>query len=204
MLNMQNETNIGTAGRTWRSLVTTEGRTMNFYLAIRMETIEAYDSLNWKWWKGISTPHDIENVKTELVDIWHFILSQALVDAQDPTEALLGLLNDIDTDPHLDLFVVLDNIVLSSYTKNLRKIILRFNEACSNKLVQMSHEELFRRYVVKNVLNKFRQDNGYKSGTYKKMWNNEEDNVAALRLAANVTDPFELYESLVSYYAILS
>jgi hypothetical protein len=35
---------------------------------------------------------------------------------------------------------------------------------------------LYRQYVGKNVLNFFRQDHGYKEGTYKKLWNGREDN----------------------------
>ena len=31
--------------------------------------------------------------------------------------------------------------------------------------------------LVKNVLNKFRQDNGYKTGEYSKVWFGKEDNV---------------------------
>jgi len=41
---------------------------------------------------------------------------------------------------------------------------------------QLDWTELFRQYVGKNVLNMFRQDKGYKSGTYKKVWNGREDN----------------------------
>jgi hypothetical protein len=41
---------------------------------------------------------------------------------------------------------------------------------------QMNWEELFRQYVGKNVLNFFRQDHGYKEGTYRKTWNEREDN----------------------------
>ena len=38
-------------------------------------------------------------------------------------------------------------------------------------------EKLFKFYVGKNVLNKFRQDNGYKTGEYSKVWFGKEDNV---------------------------
>ncbi|MCA4256954.1 dUTP diphosphatase, partial [Acinetobacter baumannii] len=31
-------------------------------------------------------------------------------------------------------------------------------------------------YLGKNVLNEFRQKNGYKTGNYKKIWNKHEDN----------------------------
>ena len=42
--------------------------------------------------------------------------------------------------------------------------------------LNMPFDELFEIYVGKNVLNMFRQDNGYKEGTYKKIWNGREDN----------------------------
>ena len=42
---------------------------------------------------------------------------------------------------------------------------------------QMSFDDLYRLYVAKNVLNMFRQDHGYKQGTYVKTWMGEEDNV---------------------------
>jgi hypothetical protein len=41
---------------------------------------------------------------------------------------------------------------------------------------EMDSDELYRQYVGKNVLNFFRQDHGYKEGTYKKIWNGREDN----------------------------
>ena len=41
---------------------------------------------------------------------------------------------------------------------------------------EMSAYELYRQYVGKNVLNFFRQDNGYKEGTYVKVWEGREDN----------------------------
>jgi len=44
------------------------------------------------------------------------------------------------------------------------------------KYMDMSFDELYQIYVGKNVLNMFRQDNGYKEGTYNKVWNGREDN----------------------------
>ena len=40
-------------------------------------------------------------------------------------------------------------------------------------------EDLYKRYVVKNQLNTFRQQNGYKEGSYIKIWGGVEDNVVA-------------------------
>ena len=40
----------------------------------------------------------------------------------------------------------------------------------------LSFEQLYRMYVGKNVLNFFRQDHGYKDGSYIKIWDGREDN----------------------------
>jgi len=40
----------------------------------------------------------------------------------------------------------------------------------------MRWTDLFRQYLGKNVLNMFRQDHGYKTGTYLKIWHGREDN----------------------------
>ena len=44
------------------------------------------------------------------------------------------------------------------------------------KSAGMSFSDLYLGYVGKNVLNFFRQDHGYKEGTYLKLWNGREDN----------------------------
>ena len=42
--------------------------------------------------------------------------------------------------------------------------------------VGLTWDELRRQYLAKNVLNIFRQRNGYKDGAYIKMWHGREDN----------------------------
>ena len=42
--------------------------------------------------------------------------------------------------------------------------------------INMSFEDLYLGYVGKNVLNFFRQDHGYKDGSYIKKWGQLEDN----------------------------
>lgn len=41
----------------------------------------------------------------------------------------------------------------------------------------LSFNELYLLYIGKNCLNEFRQNNGYKEGTYTKIYNGLEDNV---------------------------
>ena len=52
-------------------------RFLQFELALRQESAEAIDSLNWKWWKKDSD--DWDNIKIELVDMLHFWVSMCTV-----------------------------------------------------------------------------------------------------------------------------
>ena len=60
---------------------------LNYELALKQESAEAIDSLNWKWWK--KDDDDWDNVKVELVDMLHFWVSMctmAGMDAKDVGE----------------------------------------------------------------------------------------------------------------------
>ena len=70
---------------------------------------------------------------------------------------------------------------------------------------ELCWNELYEQYVGKNVLNIFRQDHGYKHGTYKKIWNNREDNehlVDILEVLDSKSLNFrtEIYDSLKAAY----
>ena len=68
-------------------------------------------------------------------------------------------------------------------------------------------KDLLKYYLGKNALNKLRQDNGYKTGTYKKQWmlNDElvEDNVVLEHVLESMTDALTfdaIYDQLKSFY----
>ena len=70
---------------------------------------------------------------------------------------------------------------------------------------EMSGDELYRQYVGKNVLNFFRQDNGYKAGTYQKTWQGREDNEHLVDVldALDINNPDyadEVYQGLQQRY----
>ena len=48
-----------------------------FYRAIWVECAEMLDHFGWKWWK--KQDPDIDQVKLELVDIWHFAMSELMI-----------------------------------------------------------------------------------------------------------------------------
>ncbi len=65
--------------------------------------------------------------------------------------------------------------------------------------------ELFRLYVGKNVLNHFRQDHGYKTGSYRKLWQGREDNTHLVEILDTLTCqpeevPDRLYRALAERY----
>jgi hypothetical protein len=72
--------------------------------------------------------------------------------------------------------------------------------------VGLDFDQLYRSYVGKNVLNFFRQDHGYKDGSYRKQWAGREDNEHLVELVASLdagSEQFadDLYRALADRYA---
>jgi len=189
MLTLQNELNNDTNGPRWREGVTKNGKIINWKRCITMETAELIDSFPWKHWKSIDAQPNYENVKIELVDIWHFVMSYLLQhNPLDEAARMIDNLKDTKSDikitqwqndkvdEHLDIF---EELMALSLIKNdsemlQESLIEQFFKACD--AVGLSFEELYRLYIGKNALNQFRQEHGYKEGSYKKIWNGKEDN----------------------------
>lgn len=166
----------------------------NWYRAIQVEGAEAIEHHGWKWWKKQEC--DMAQLRMELVDIWHFILSAEL----QAQHGNLGLAKKIMM-ADLNLYqksVMFDGkyYVLSQLSLLDKLDILiglaaakRSNLALFEALLEdcgMNWLELFKQYVGKNVLNVFRQDHGYKAGTYIKIWNGREDNEHLVELLESV------------------
>ena len=180
--------------------------------AVVVEGAEAIEHHGWKWWKKQDC--DLPQLQMELVDIWHFALSNILLEKRGDEDAamteLQHLANAGDT---LDF----DGKTININTLDaLQKLELTIGLASSGRLsiplfegllgdCGMDWNELFCQYVGKNVLNFFRQDHGYKEGTYQKMWEGKEDNEhlveAMAGLDADHADfQHSLYESLRDRY----
>jgi len=168
----------------------------DFSMAIMMEANEAIEHHGWKWWKK-QLP-DTPQLQMELVDIWHFMLSKLLVEHNGNASVTANYI--IADRANLHRHVLLDNTVTyplqETLLQNLRAIsglaaVGRISLLTFFTAVQysgLSEEELFVQYVGKNVLNNFRQDNGYKEGTYTKVWGGYEDNEHLVELLAGL-DP---------------
>ncbi len=73
----------------------------------------------------------------------------------------------------------------------------------------LDFEGLYCGYVGKNVLNFFRQDHGYKDGSYIKNWSGREDNEHLVELVADLDASSEsfkedLYQGLAQRYRELA
>ena len=216
MLSMQNTLNEMTNGMDWRSGVTQLGKTINWRRCIVMETAELIDSYPWKHWKAVDAEIDIENVRVELVDIWHFLLSLALehVEVDEAADLLSDALKNHQLDDSNELTVIQqiekhEAMMLLALkqdavtTEYLSQLTQAFFDSC--EVAQLSFEQMYQIYMAKNVLNKFRQDHGYKEGTYIKVWNGKEDNVVMFEVIEQMQSfsGDELYMSLKKTYSQL-
>ena len=175
-----------------------------------MEVAEAIDSFNWKHWKNINDQPDWDNIKVELVDIWHFIMSESIrLDDQSYANKHLELnaKGDFDSDILVSLLESMLSLSVTSSINsdinNIRPITDLFFEIISHLGINV--EDLYKRYVIKNQLNTFRQKNGYKDGSYIKNWGGVEDNVVAFEIMDNnpKISPEELFTKLTLEYSNL-
>jgi len=143
-----------------------------WYRAIWMEASEMLEHHGWKWWKK-QEPDDMQ-VKLEVIDIVHFALSIRLVQGDDLSAAADAIAEEFEspkmTDDIRTTIELLAKETLIDQGAHFSII------AGVMKHLDMAFDELYVIYVGKNVLNMFRQDNGYKEGTYQKTWNDREDN----------------------------
>jgi len=218
MMQLQDSLNSATNGEKWTEGVTKTGNIINWKRCIYMECAEMIDSFTWKHWKDLSAEADWDNLQIEVIDVWHFIISLAI---EDYSKNLKGRVEDLAIDvSQLESFSKIDLdsntfasqdvviakvedimcLVLSKEKLDLEQLISDFFD-----LVIMSGldlNSLYKLYVGKNILNQFRQDNGYKDGSYIKVWAGEEDNIVMKRVWEQNEDlkPDALYKELSKIY----
>lgn len=162
-----------------------------WHRAIWVECAELLSHHGYKWWK--KEDPDWDQINLEIIDIWHFGLSMLLL-IDLPLDRLI---EDLDTDYEVELAhdIVLDcgeDEVLIDILQDERSFIDKVETLASGATygefyvdvffdimltAGLTLEMLFDMYVGKNALNQFRQSNGYKQGTYRKMWHDgREDN----------------------------
>lgn len=175
----------------------------DYYLAIQMETAEAIEHLGWKWWK--KQDPNMEQVRLEIIDIWHFLLCIYIKD-YGIERAATELKRDLDnegSDLFFSTFSLLElfgDVLQESTLLNAMEITIAFRTILQK--AGMTWQGLYRYYMLKNTLNIFRQDNGYKDGTYDKIWDGVEDNEYLKDISQVSKTMEEIYEELESMYLI--
>lgn len=161
--------------------------------AIWTEAAEMMEHIGWKWWKD-SKPADKEQLRLELVDIWHFAISHILQihegDVHAASIEITRYFSNLQEDPDVygdiskaPVHTLIDLIAGSAAIQH------QLNGPAFNMLMKefdLTWDSLYTIYVGKNVLNLFRQANGYKEGTYVKIWGDEEDNVVLARIMSEM------------------
>ncbi|MAX01075.1 MAG: dUTP diphosphatase [Sphingomonas sp.] len=185
--------------------------------AAMVEGCEAVEHWGFKWWKAQNK--NLEQLQMELVDIWHFALSDIIVkfggdidkSAQNVAELIAENVDVVTFDgkdyelSSLELLEKLDLMIGLAAAKRFSvPLFLTILTDC-----EMTSDELYRQYVGKNVLNIFRANNGYKSGTYVKIWDGQEDNEHLVKILntldtndASFSD--KLYQALENRYKPLT
>lgn len=193
----------------------------NWDLAIVDECMEIHGHLGWKWWKkdykvGL-TEANKKQVQLEVIDILHFVISS--MSEKGFRYIFLLEINE----PHFAAFNLAESLkallkIAGNYISSASEYAWIFRNLAHS--VELTEQEILETYTQKYVLNKFRQDHGYKDGSYVKEWDiavenpqgvfegwTYEDNEVLTRLVTGLqmeskdtTDEIELYNRLELAY----
>jgi hypothetical protein len=180
MLGLQRDLNV---------LVLPEWAEQNWgwHRAIYVEAAEYLEHLgSWKWWK--KGEPDFPQANLELVDIWHFGLSWFLNQGAQPAD--LDLLANtlwrqiVSSTAQCPALPELREVANERRHETVDRLVAAAGartfdlEAFVHLLLYsgMTFELLYRHYLAKNLLNRFRQENGYKTGLYARIWGTLDDN----------------------------
>lgn len=154
--------------------------------AILVETAEAIDSTDWKWWKHGET--DMANLRVEAVDLLHFLISKALKQYRDSDFVVKTLLELVEHQGPNSLSYVdwLKQVALYTLENKVIKALQALFGLFDR--LEMNLTDVHQAYMTKNLLNHYRQERGYKDadGDYLKWIEGEEDNVVFARLVASL------------------
>lgn len=156
-----------------------------WYRAVWIECGELMDHQGYKWWKKQTT--DPEQVQLEVVDIWHFGMSALFEPGLSHEDIARRMVDELASSSPVVGDVLTATEALASHSLSSKS----FSVALFRDLlhaVGLDFSSLYRQYVGKNVLNFFRQDHGYKDGSYVKTWSGREDNVHLVEILVELDD----------------
>lgn len=184
------------------------GAGQDWALAAAQESAEAIDHHGWKWWKNVEQVPDMDQLRMEQVDVFHFMLS-----------AFIELGNEMGVMPE-NIFIseCRDDVILfdsEAYKLAdmtlIQKLKLQAGLAYANRFepalfasiavdIDLPSDKLYSMYLGKNVLNGFRQNNGYKEGNYIKIWaDGREDNQHLQQILDGLAETNTAYDETILY-----
>ena len=195
MLTMQDEMNRKVHSE-WQA------QGFEWFRAIWTECAEMLEHYGWKWWKKFDP--DMPQVQLEVVDIWHFGMSHLLQTEESVDQIVEHLAAAFSETGSGDLRSAIEHLAAKAVAEKV------FDAPSFARMMQdasMTFDDLYRQYVGKNVLNFFRQDHGYKDGTYQKLWQGREDNEHLVEVMAemDLSQPNirqTVYEALSARYPV--
>lgn len=153
-----------------------------WHRAIWVECAEMLDHYGWKWWKHQQP--DMQQVRLEIIDIWHFTMSALLLTGEADNHIAERIAEELlEPEESDDICGAIEKLALNALQTRAAdtRIFAGLMQAAG-----MPFDELFQGYIGKNVLNFFRQDHGYKDGSYVKIWDGREDNEHLTDILADV------------------
>jgi dimeric dUTPase (all-alpha-NTP-PPase superfamily) len=199
MLDLQEKLEVYIGGEDWRKA------DHNYPLCIHMECAELIDAYGWKHWKDLDKEPDLDVIAMELVDVWHFAMAFLMMhdnfDATVMHTQILAAIEEYEGGrDFIELCLGMGYSPLATGKFPYGNFIGLMDE------IDMSFDDLYVLYVSKNVLNWFRQDHGYKDGTYLKNWGGKEDNEHLKDICDYMDDlnADSLYKELLFKYKLVT
>jgi dimeric dUTPase (all-alpha-NTP-PPase superfamily) len=184
----QAATNANASGEDWQQKAGLHME-IDFGIAAATELLDEFVAcaLNWKWWAKSFTS-DVENAHMELVDVFHFLITEDIVRTKVPIDYLsksyefevmikraeesVSLFNGMTVGrEQLLLKTVVKKLAINCLTDDARVDWFSFFTCC--RCVGLDFAKLYKTYIGKAALNVFRQKNGYKTGHYIKHWSTD-------------------------------
>lgn len=179
MLMLQDETNRKVFPD-WRYRLTGT----DFRVAFLVEAGELADHLGYKWWS--QKEPDLDQARMEVVDMWHFLMSEWMLSGLG-FDSLMPIIPPLLTGTPTTQRTLARSRVSMLLTQGgaLSALMPSFGLLCAN--LGITFDWLYKHYVGKAALNRFRWVNSYGSG-YQKIWNGREDNEHLTEILATLDD----------------
>lgn len=178
----------------------------DMWMAVLDETLEVLTSKHWKWWKDKDQlgQVDWDNIEVELTDLFLFLLGMVIQEGSEEVLYMTLASTEIQLRDNPDAVKVRDAAFFEDFWNHfLTAVSLKTLPLAVVKWVEFwfrtgaDVNKIMLTFRVKAALNLIRQEFGYSTGKYQKMWNGVEDNVVAWELSKDLVVNKDTYTNMV-------